>query len=126
MVVPGYRRRHPPEGTVRADRRSRDPLGAAASRSSQAAVGCWAGMRGGSPGAAGRPQRASLAADVLRPTRAPVPYLPHQPSYHKRVKAAAPLICRATMFLAAACPPWASELRLLDAPGAVRRLPADR
>jgi hypothetical protein len=42
------------------------------------------------------------------------------------VKAAAPLICRATMFLAAACPPWANELRLLDAPGAVRRLPADR
>jgi DDE family transposase len=32
------------------------------------------------------------------------PYLPHQPGYHKRVKAAAPL-----------CPSWASDLRLLDA-----------
>ena len=37
------------------------------------------------------------------------PYLPHQPSYHKRVKAAAPLICRATLYLAALCPPWAAS-----------------
>jgi hypothetical protein len=43
------------------------------------------------------------------------PYLPKQPGYHKRVKAAAPLICRATLYLATLCPSWADELRLFDA-----------
>jgi hypothetical protein len=43
------------------------------------------------------------------------PYLPQQPGYHKRVKAATPLICQATMYLATQCPSWASDLRLLDA-----------
>jgi hypothetical protein len=43
------------------------------------------------------------------------PYLPKQPGYHKRVKAAAPLICRATLYLARLCPSWADPLRLLDA-----------
>src|SRR5690349_14284864 len=43
------------------------------------------------------------------------PYLPKQPGYHKRVKAAAPLICQATRYLATLCPSWASDLRLLDA-----------
>ena len=43
------------------------------------------------------------------------PYLPRQPGYHKRLKAAAPLICKATLYLAAQCPSWAGELRLLDA-----------
>jgi hypothetical protein len=43
------------------------------------------------------------------------PYLPHQPGYHKRVKAAAPLICKTTLHLAALCPSWADDLRLLDA-----------
>ncbi|MGH3326486.1 MAG: IS982 family transposase [Streptomycetales bacterium] len=43
------------------------------------------------------------------------PYLPNQPGYHKRVKAAAPLICQATLYLATLCPSWAEELRLLDA-----------
>jgi len=43
------------------------------------------------------------------------PYLPHQPGYHKRVKAAAPLICQAMLHLAALCPSWASDLRLIDA-----------
>jgi hypothetical protein len=42
------------------------------------------------------------------------PYLPHQPGYHKRVKAAAPLICQATVYLATLCPSWAGDLRLLD------------
>ena len=42
-------------------------------------------------------------------------YLPHQPGYHKRLKAAAPLICQATLHLAALCPSFADELRLLDA-----------
>ena len=43
------------------------------------------------------------------------PYLPHQPGYHKRVKAAAPLICKATLYLATLCPSWEEDLRLLDA-----------
>jgi hypothetical protein len=43
------------------------------------------------------------------------PYLPKQPGYHKRLKAAAPLICRATLYLATLCPSWADELRLFDA-----------
>jgi hypothetical protein len=43
------------------------------------------------------------------------PYLPHQPGYHKRLVAAAPLICKATLYLASSCPSWADDLRLLDA-----------
>lgn len=43
------------------------------------------------------------------------PYLPKQPGYHKRVKAAAPLICQATVYLATLCPSWRDGLRLLDA-----------
>jgi DDE family transposase len=43
------------------------------------------------------------------------PYLPHQPGYHKRIKAAAPLICTTMMFLATLCPSWSDDLRLLDA-----------
>jgi len=43
------------------------------------------------------------------------PYLPKQPGYHKRVKAAAPLICQTTLYLATLCPSWADGLRLFDA-----------
>jgi hypothetical protein len=43
------------------------------------------------------------------------PYLPHQPGYHKRVKAAAPLICTTMLYLATLCPSWSDGLRLLDA-----------
>jgi hypothetical protein len=43
------------------------------------------------------------------------PYLPHQPGYHKRVKAAAPLICQTMACLARQCPSWSDGLRLLDA-----------
>ena len=43
------------------------------------------------------------------------PYLPRQPGYHKRLVAAAPLICQATLHLAALCPSWADDLRLIDA-----------
>jgi Transposase DDE domain len=42
------------------------------------------------------------------------PYLPRQPGYHKRIKAAAPLICKTTLYLATQCPSWADDLRLLD------------
>src|SRR4051812_37264014 len=43
------------------------------------------------------------------------PYLPKQPGYHKRVKAAAPLICQTTLRLATLCPSFADGLRLFDA-----------
>lgn len=43
------------------------------------------------------------------------PYLPKQPGYHKRLKAALPLICKAMVYLATLCPSWGDELRLLDA-----------
>jgi hypothetical protein len=43
------------------------------------------------------------------------PYLPKQPGYHNRVKAAAPLICQTTLYLAGLCPSWLDNLRLLDA-----------
>ena len=42
------------------------------------------------------------------------PYLPNQPGYHKRLKAAAPLICQTMTYLATLCPSWADDLRLLD------------
>jgi len=43
------------------------------------------------------------------------PYLPKQPGYHKRLKAATPLICQTMLHLARLCPSWADELRLVDA-----------
>lgn len=43
------------------------------------------------------------------------PYLPGQPGYHKRVNAAAPLICATTRYLASLCPSIGDRLRLLDA-----------
>jgi hypothetical protein len=42
-------------------------------------------------------------------------YLPKQPGYHKRLTAAAPLICTTMQHLAALCPSWAEGVRLLDA-----------
>jgi hypothetical protein len=43
------------------------------------------------------------------------PYLPKQPGYHKRLKAAAPLICQTTMYLAGQCPSFTDALRLFNA-----------
>jgi Transposase DDE domain len=43
------------------------------------------------------------------------PYLPKQPGYHKRLKAAAPLICQTMLYLAGRCPSFTDELRLFDA-----------
>jgi len=42
-------------------------------------------------------------------------YLPGQPGYHKRLKAAAPLLARAISHLARVSPSWCDSLRLLDA-----------
>ena len=43
------------------------------------------------------------------------PYLPHQPGYHKRLVAAAPLIQRAIQMLATRVPSHTDQLRLIDA-----------
>jgi DDE family transposase len=43
------------------------------------------------------------------------PYLPKQPGYHKRLKAATPLICQTMLHLARLCPSWTDDLRLIDA-----------
>lgn len=42
-------------------------------------------------------------------------YLPHQPGYHKRLQAAAPLLAKAISHLARVSPSWCDQLRLLDA-----------
>src|SRR6267378_7216911 len=73
MVARDCRPGSPPDGTVRADRRSRDPLGPAPARPAEEAVRRGTGLPGRGPGAAGRPLGTPLAADVLRPARAPVP-----------------------------------------------------
>jgi hypothetical protein len=43
------------------------------------------------------------------------PYLPHQPGYHKRLKAAAPLLAAALDYLAREVPSWHDRVRLIDA-----------
>jgi hypothetical protein len=73
MVARDCKPGSPPDGTVCADRRSRDPLRPARAWPAEEAVRLRAGVPGGRPGAAGRPVGAPLAADVLRPARAPVP-----------------------------------------------------
>src|SRR6202034_233874 len=117
----------PLDRTVRGDRRSRDPIWPAPARPAQEAVRRGAGVPGGGSGAAGRPVRASLAADVLRPARAPVP-----------VPAASAGLPQAAEGGGAAAgrgdgppgPPVAVVARPGPAdrrhPGAVRHLPGDR
>jgi Transposase DDE domain len=43
------------------------------------------------------------------------PCLPKQPGYHKRLKAAAPLLAAALDHLARQCPSWHGQVRLIDA-----------
>ena len=43
------------------------------------------------------------------------PYLPKQPGYHKRVKAAGPLLAAVLDYLARECPSWYDSVRLIDA-----------
>ena len=43
------------------------------------------------------------------------PYLPHQPGYHKRVKAAGPLLAAVIDHLARQSPGWYDPVRLIDA-----------
>ena len=47
--------------------------------------------------------------------RAMFPYLPQQPGYHKRLKAAAPLLAQAITVLARQCPSWFDDLWMTDA-----------
>ena len=116
MIVRDNRPGHPPDRTVRAGRRPRDPFGRR--------------RRPGHPKKLADAELVCLAvAQVLLGARSEhhwlrmcygrlghlFPYLPEQPGYHKRVKAAAPLICKATLYLATLCPSWADDLRLLDA-----------
>lgn len=42
------------------------------------------------------------------------PYLPTQSGYHKRLKAAAPLLCRAIGSVASVCPSWFDDLWITD------------
>ena len=72
-------------------------------------------MPGGGAGAAGRPQRASLAAECYARLGHLFPYLPKQPGYHKRLKAAAPLLAAAIDHLARQSPCWYDPVRLIDA-----------
>jgi hypothetical protein len=43
------------------------------------------------------------------------PYLPHQPGYHKRLKAAGPLLAAVLDYLARETPSWHDQARLIDA-----------
>jgi Transposase DDE domain len=43
------------------------------------------------------------------------PYVPHQPGYHKRLKAAAPLLAATIDHLARQSPSWWDQVRLIDA-----------
>jgi hypothetical protein len=43
------------------------------------------------------------------------PHLPKQPGYHKRLKHARPLLCKAIVTIAACCPSWFDDLWMTDA-----------
>jgi hypothetical protein len=47
--------------------------------------------------------------------RAMFPYLPKQSGYHKRLKAAQPLLCKTILTLAACCPSWFDDMWITDA-----------
>ena len=47
--------------------------------------------------------------------RALFPYLPQQPGYHKRLKDAHPLLCKAILVVAECCPSWFDDLWMTDA-----------
>src|SRR6266536_5168844 len=95
---PGGRRPgHPRHRTVRHHRRpveDRPPPGTLApgGRDHAQAVGRRTGHPGGHAGAAGLPLRSPLAALRPHPPWPPVPYLPKQPGYNKRLRAAAALL----------------------------------
>ncbi len=105
---------HPPDRTLCRDRRSRRdaPLG---TRSSSPLDRRRAGVSGRSAGAARVRQRAQMDPVRLLPTGAPVPIPAQQPGYHKRLRAAAPLLAAAISHVARVNPSWCDDLRLIDA-----------
>ncbi len=72
-------------------------------------------MPGRGPGPAGRPVGAPLARLCYARLGHLFPYLPHQPGYHKRLKAAAPLLAATIDHLARQSPSWHDQVRLIDA-----------
>lgn len=50
-----------------------------------------------------------------RELRAMFPYLPKQPGYHKRLKTAEPLLCKAILTVAACSPSWFDDVWMTDA-----------
>src|SRR5262249_52579642 len=80
MVARDCRSGSPPDGTVRADRRSCDSFQPAPAGPAEEAIGCEAGVPGRGAGAAWRPVGAPLAAAVLWAAGAPVP-LPAQAAW---------------------------------------------
>src|SRR5580700_7452044 len=73
MVARDCKPGSPPDGTVCADRRSRDPLRPTRAWPAEEAVRCRTGVPAGGAGPAGCPVGTPLAADVLRPAGTPVP-----------------------------------------------------
>src|SRR6266542_428867 len=114
MIVCENRPRHPPDRTLRAGRRSRHRAAGPPAGTAQAAVRRRVGMPRGRASAARRAQRASRLRLCYGRLGHLFPYRPKQPGYHKRLKAAAPLLCKTMLHLARLCPSWADDLRLLD------------
>ena len=112
MVARDCKPGSPPDGTVRAGRRSRGAFRPAWAGPAEAAVRFRAGLPGRGAGAARRPVGPLAAAGY---DAGHLPYLPKQPGYHKRLKAAGPLLAAALDFLAREAPSWHDQVRLIDA-----------
>jgi hypothetical protein len=105
----------PPHGTVRTDRRSRGSLAPAQAWPSEEAVECRTGVprsRPVLPGACGGHHWLQMCSGRQGHL---LPHLPRQPGYHKRLRAAAPLICATMQYLATLRLSWARDLRVIDA-----------
>jgi hypothetical protein len=72
-------------------------------------------MPGRRPGTARLRQRTPLAPVRPHWLGHLFPHLPHQPRYHKRLKAAAPLLAAVIDHLARQTPCWHDQVRLIDA-----------
>src|SRR6266508_2261134 len=117
---PGGRRPgHPRHRTVRHHRRPAEDRPApgtlaTSGRDRAQAVGRRAGHPGGHAGAAGLPLRSPLAALRPHPPWPPVPYLPKQPGYNKRLRAAAALLQWVIRALASDTRFWTDDVWVAD------------
>src|SRR5512132_2803617 len=117
---PGGRRPgHPRHRTVRHHRRPAEgcPTAgslAASGRDRAQAERCRAGLPGGAAGPARLLLRSPLAALCPRPSRRPVPYLPKQPGYNKRLRAAADRIRQVIRALASETTFWTDDVWVAD------------